>query len=284
MSLKDILVVLDAGTASEQRLRLASRIAIEHDACLNVAFLHDDRVGEFPAGLAIPQPAAFSAVTCSVAELTRNAAGVDEAERQFRESMQGSKNRGDWNSLGRSDMGRLMALAQASDLVVIGQVNPSTGPVPAWYRPEDIVLNCGRPVLMIPYIGNYPRVGQRVLIAWDGSREAARALNDALPVIHTARLVTVMSIRPHSREFHRDRVPMRCVVQHLERHGIVARADETLRGDNSVADVLLSRAVDYAVDMIVAGASHRSALREALAGGVSRGLFQRMTVPVLMSH
>ncbi|HEY1935070.1 MAG TPA: universal stress protein [Acetobacteraceae bacterium] len=181
-------------------------------------------------------------------------------------------------------MAKLVLLAQAADLVVIGQVNGSAGPVPAWYRPEEIVINCGRPVLMIPYIGSFPRVGRRVLIAWDGSREAARALNDAVPIIRSARMVTLMAVRPHSREFQRDRVPMRCIVQHLERHGITAHPEETLQGENSIADVLLSRAADLSVDMIVAGAYHRSPLREALIGGVSRTLFQRMTVPVLMAH
>jgi nucleotide-binding universal stress UspA family protein len=64
----------------------------------------------------------------------------------------------------------------------------------------------------------------------------------------------------------------------------VVRIDETIRGDSTVHDVLLSRSVDLAVDMIVAGAYHRSPLREAMIGGVSRGLLQHMTVPVLMSH
>jgi nucleotide-binding universal stress UspA family protein len=74
------------------------------------------------------------------------------------------------------------------------------------------------------------------------------------------------------------------VIGHLERHGIQARAEETLRGDLTISDLLLSRAADLGADMMIAGVYHHSKLREALIGGVSRGLLRHMTVPVLMSH
>jgi nucleotide-binding universal stress UspA family protein len=74
------------------------------------------------------------------------------------------------------------------------------------------------------------------------------------------------------------------MVHHLQRHGIAARAEETLHGDLRISDVLLSRAADLAADLLVAGAYHHSQLREALVGGVSRELLDHMTVPVLMSH
>lgn len=77
---------------------------------------------------------------------------------------------------------------------------------------------------------------------------------------------------------------MQAMLRHLARHDVFARIDETLQGENSIHDVLLSRSVDLAVDMIVAGAYHRSPVREALVGGVSRGLLRHMTVPVLLSH
>jgi nucleotide-binding universal stress UspA family protein len=77
---------------------------------------------------------------------------------------------------------------------------------------------------------------------------------------------------------------MQNVRRHLARHDVVATIDAALRGDSTIHDVLLSRSVDLAVDMIVAGAYHRSPLREALIGGVSRGLLRHMTVPVLMLH
>ena len=137
---------------------------------------------------------------------------------------------------------------------------------------------------MVPYVGPFPRVGSRVLIAWDGSQEAARAISDALPLIATAEVVTVVTVGAHLKNFERDDQSMGRVARHLTCHSITVRADTTVRGSNAVSDILLSRAFDLSVDLIVAGAYHHSPLREALAGDVSREILQGTTVPVLMPH
>ncbi len=142
----------------------------------------------------------------------------------------------------------------------------------------------GRPVLVIPYAGEFGAIGRRVLVAWDGTREASRALHDALPVIAAAKTVIVMTVRTDEASAERIRLSLERVVQHLNRHGIPAQSEDALRGDIPISDVLLSRAADFDADLIVAGAYHHSPLREALLGGVSRELLQHMTVPVLMSH
>ena len=139
-------------------------------------------------------------------------------------------------------------------------------------------------MLILPYVGNFATIGERALIAWDETREATRAVNDALPLLARAKTVTVITVFTQQSEFERAHVGLRRVVHHLERHGIPARAEEAIRGDLAISDVLLSRAADLGADLIVAGAYHHSQLREALLGGVSRELLQHMTVPVLMSH
>jgi nucleotide-binding universal stress UspA family protein len=219
----------------------------------------------------------------TAADITRSAPFIDVAERRFRESRNSLGGEGDWHQLDRANEAELIALARTADLIVIGQVNPNARPAPSW-RPEDVVVACGRPVLMVPYIGTFSEVGRRVLVAWDGSREAVRALNDALPVIASAEQVTVMTVHSRDKDLERDRNTTDRVIHHLARHGIVARVDQRLQSESTVSDCLLSRAMDFYVDLIVAGAYHHSPLREALVGGVSRDLFQRMTVPVLMSH
>jgi nucleotide-binding universal stress UspA family protein len=205
------------------------------------------------------------------------------AEQHFRERLRPFRIDGDWHPLDRVDSGELIALAQAADLVIIGQAKPGARPTPTW-RPEEIVVSCGRPVLMVPYIGSYPRVGRRVLVAWDGSREAARALNDALPLIRSADEVTLMTVRSRVKDLDPASGSMERAVRHLARHGITARPVEALNLGSAVSDELLSRSVDLAADLIVAGAYHHSQLRESLLGGVSRELFHHMTLPVLMSH
>lgn len=254
MSLRDILVFLDGGSASEGRLQLAVRIAREHGADLSGVFLHDDQAGVLAAELAEQQ---FRACHTSIG--------------------------GDWHRMERRDPAGLIALARTADLVVLGQINPHVRPAP-WWRPDEIMVDCGRPVLMVPYVGSFTEIGRRVLIAWDGSREAARALHDALPVIGTATAVTVIMIRSREHDLQRHREATRGVIRHLARHDIAARADHPLRSGNAISDMLLSAAMDVSADLIVAGAYHHSPLRETLIGGVSRELLQAMTVPVLMSH
>ena len=190
---------------------------------------------------------------------------------------------GDWHSLDRADTGELITLAQSSDLVIIGQAKPDARPAPAW-RPDEIVVCCGRPVLMVPYIGSYPQVGRRVLVAWDGSGEAVRALNDALPLMRSADEVTVMIVRSRAKDLEPVSTSMERIVRHLARHGIAARTAQALNIGSTISDELLSRSVDLAADLIVAGAYHHSQLRETLLGGVSRELFRHMTLPVLMAH
>jgi len=208
---------------------------------------------------------------------------VDTAEQRFRECLHSLGGKGDWHQLDRADEAEVIALARSADLIVIGQTNPNARTASTW-RPQDVVVACGRPVLMVPYIGTFTEVGRRVLVAWDGSREAVRALNDALPVIAGAEEVTVMTVHARDKDVERDRGATDRIIRHLARHGIAARVDQRLQSDNAISDWLLSRAADFYVDLIVAGAYHHSPLREALIGGVSRDLFQRMTVPVLMSH
>jgi nucleotide-binding universal stress UspA family protein len=282
LALRDILVVLDAGAASEGRLHLAMSLARQQGACLSVAFLQDSRRDDYPSGLTVPRLGLVVGSFSAVGEVMRSP--TDTAEDRLRDHLRCFRDNGDWHSLERPEAATLIELAQASDLIIVGQVNPEKGPIPSWSRPEEIVINSGRPVLMVPYIGSYPNIGERVLIGWDGSREAARAIHDALPVIQSARSVTLITVRGQVRQLERDRDSMQRVIQHLMRHQISVHADTMLRGSNGIADVLLSRAVDLAVDMIVVGAYHHSPLREALVGGVSRGLFKHMTVPVLMSH
>ncbi len=289
MGLRDILVVLDDGPVSEGRLQLATRIARQQGASLSAVLLRSDRtipsrVARKVPHLALTPGTSAGLVAAALWEETGLRDEPEFLEQRVRDCHRYLERGGEWYCLDRPDPEALAKLAKAADLVVMGQVNPGAGAVPPWFRPEDIVVHCGRPVLMVPYIGTFAELGRRVLIAWDGSREAVRALNDSLPIIASARMVTLMTIRSDFRGFQSERVAMQNMLRHLARHDVLARIDETLRGESTIHDVLLSRTVDLAVDMIVAGAYHRSPIREALIGGVSRGLLRHMTVPVLMSH
>jgi nucleotide-binding universal stress UspA family protein len=283
MNLKDVLVVLDASPTSEARLRLAMCVARDHGASLSAVFVQDDQADNVPSGLDVLGRGLAGQMLPNMPDIPQSAIFSDSAEQQLREYHHAFGGDGDWHQLDRTDSTKLIVLARAADLIIIGQINPHARRKPAW-RAEDIVVACGRPVLMVPYIGTFTQVGRRVLVAWDGSREAARALNDALPVIGAAHVVTVITVRARERDLERDRETTERIARHLARHGIPARAEQRLRHDISISDILLSRATDLVADLIVAGANCHSPLRETLFGSVSRELFQRMTVPVLTSN
>jgi len=282
MSLKDIVVLLDPSRAGEERLRLATRIARDQGAYLSAIFVRPRQAADASPAESLKRGVAVQVLTGATGK-RRSGTTNDEAEQRMRECLRWFGGDGDWHDVAQAASSRLIALTRTADLIILGQVSRDVRPGPSW-RPDEILIGCGRPVLMVPYIGTFPELGRRVLVGWDGSREATRALNDALPIIRTATAVTVMSIRTRDRDLQRDREATQRVVRHLARHGILARADHPLRSGTTISDMLLSAATDISADLIVAGAYHRSPLRQAVIGGVSRGLLQHMTVPVLMSH
>lgn len=296
MGLKDILVCLDPTDAGEVRLRLAAALARARAAHLSAAFVLPEVIPGAPPydGLTVAPPTseawmpraglAGGAPAPGPGSVTASGAALaDIIEQRFREEVRPHPIEGDWHIFAAGESGDLAALARTMDLVVFGQTSPDYR-VPTGFRPEDIIVGSGRPALVVPYAGRFEAVGRRVLIAWDGTREAARALHDALPLIGEAEAATVMTVRDDEADFERDAPSIARVVRHLARHGIGAHHEETLRGDVPIADLLLSRAADLDIDLIVAGAYHHSQFREALIGGVSRELLDHMTVPVLMSH
>jgi nucleotide-binding universal stress UspA family protein len=300
MSLKDIFVCLDPSDAGEARLRFAAALAREHRAHLSAACVLPEEIAGAPPhdrrGVTLPTAAAWLPPTSAVAgmpaagatpepegEAAHAASLADIIAERFRAEVQPHAIEGDWFLFGSGESRDLVALLAAVDLVIYGQTSPDYR-LPTRYRPEDIIMRSGRPMLVVPYAGEFDVPGRRVIVAWDGSREAARALHDALPLIGKAEAVTVMAVRDDPAEFDRDRPSIERIVRHLARHGIAARPEETVRGDIPIGDVLLSRAADLDADLIVAGAYHHSQFREVLLGGASRELLDRMTVPVLMTH
>jgi len=180
----------------------------------------------------------------------------------------------------RGDAAAILAdQARYADLVVVGQADPER-PMQGGELIEDLVFTAGRPVLVVPYAGRFAGVGERVLIAWKSGREAARAVKDALPILHKAKSVTVLSVNADDSAHY----PGQDLAAYLARHGVKAEARKTVAGDIDVSDVLLSTAADLGADLLVMGAYSRSRLREAILGGVTNDLLDRMTVPTLFAH
>jgi nucleotide-binding universal stress UspA family protein len=298
MRLCDILVCLDATEAGDGRLELALNLAQANKAYLTAVYALPEPRGSSipPAGPGLP-PTVLGPVSPdgaravggqpSIATPGQTLPGAERAdalEQRFRAELPLSGLDGEWHMLDRADLAELIQLSKAADLTILGQYPGSDSGGATWLHPDDVMVEAGRPVLVVPYAGAVESVGKRVLIAWNGTRECNRALHDALPLIGGAEAVTVMHVGAQQADLDRDRRSLERIVRHLARHGIEARAEESLHPAISVRDALLSRAADLGADMIVAGPYHHSRLRETLLGGVSRDLLDHMTIPLLMSH
>lgn len=175
----------------------------------------------------------------------------------------------------------VIARARFADLAVLPQPSPDESDAATDYdSPAEIVMSLGRPVLMVPYAGTYADTGKRILVAWSGTRESARALSDALPFLTGASDVTVLSVNPKG-----ETPAMEADLKRwLSGHGVKANMRLAHTKEIDVGDVLLSTAADLSADLIVMGAYGRSRLRELVLGGATHSIFRHMTAPVLMSH
>lgn len=168
--------------------------------------------------------------------------------------------------------------ARYADVAVVGQVDPDR---PADLVPGDlpgqVALLAGRPVLALPYAWQFTTIGQRVVVGWDGERESARAIADAMPLLQAASEVAVLVVGEGD-------LPGADIAAYLARHGVQAEAVALADSGISVADMLLSTAADRDADLLVMGAYGRSRLREMILGGTTRRILSEMTLPVLLSH
>jgi nucleotide-binding universal stress UspA family protein len=297
MDYRDILVCLDPSDAGERRLRLAAALARRCGAHLSAAYILPEQIaGAAPYGnLGAPTGAAWFPATGIAGEgpapgadpaLRPDVAGaaelIDLIEERFRAEVPEASEDG-WSLLGSGESGDLLELARGVDLVVFGQDSPDYR-LPTGYSAREIVLGAGRPMVVVPYAFEFAEIGRRVVVAWDGSREASRAVHDALPLLRHAEAVSVITLRDDEDELLASRPSLERIVRHLTHHGVAARPHELLRGGSRIADLLLNEASDFEADMMVAGAYHHSQLRESLFGGASVELLDHMTLPVLMSR
>jgi len=172
-------------------------------------------------------------------------------------------------------------LARRFDIAVVGQPEREQS-VANEVVDEGVLFESGRPVIFVPFIQKAGMKLGRVMVCWDGSRAASRAIGDAMPFLEKAKQVEIVIVGGKPPKG--DEVSGADLGQHLARHGIKVDVKRITSPDIDVASTILSYAADSSADMIVMGGYGHSRLREFVLGGVTRAILETMTVPTLMSH
>ncbi len=285
MVYKTILVQVDGSKGWEARLSYAAQLATLFSGHL---------VGVHAKPLPYVPPLAYEAVPTDFIEQQRKAAEASAvaAEKNFRTATDkfALSSPAEWRCE-EGNLDRVIAKhARYADLVVVSQTQPEEPDASLVELPGDLLLAAGRPILLVPYTSTPKLSGSfnHILVAWDGGREAARAITDAMPLLTKAKKTTVIAINPEQNPWFGEPIhgqePCADMAQYLARHGVKAEAAHIQAKDISVADALLSRAADLSCDLLVMGGYGRSRLREQILGGTTQSILKQLTLPVLMSH
>ena len=284
MGFKDILVALDSAPAARGRIELAAALAERFGA--HLIGLHAALGAEAPR-----RRGYFDYFDHSL---------LDPLYREYREKIEAEAERAralfeeiasrhgvsaEWRTASGYPSEVTALNGRYVDLIVLGQLDPDD-PQAMLFRPlpEEVALGVGRPILVVPYAGSWKEIGRRVLVGWDASREATRAVNDAMPLLAGAQTVTILAVDPADGSAGHGEVPGADIALHLARHGVRATTEATVSAGIGAGNALLSRASDLEADLLVMGAYGHSRVRELLLGGATRTVLESMTLPVLMAH
>lgn len=279
MAYRTILVHADASAHAPARIRLAAAIARCHGAHLVGAAMTGMSRFVCPEGYTCKPGSIIAGYIDPLYE------GAERALDQFETVAQaaGAASTGRRRVADQPDDG-LARLAACSDLVVLSQNDPdeSTSDY-VTSLPEYVVLNCTRPVLVVPYAGDFPQAPRNALVAWNGSREATAALTGAIPLLRAAGRVGIVRFGAPAGDAPRGVAPARDLLAWLARHQVQAEVFER-PGAPEAGGALPALAAELQCDLVVMGCYGRTRFRELLLGGASRMMLRSMTVPVLMAH
>lgn len=275
MRYKSMIVCLDNSAESSQRLDFSLLLAAQHDA--HLTGLH---LTYAPVIMSDP----YAVWAPMMLEWEESAKIQQERNR---ESFYLSANKAgvncDWSGYRSSDFQKMITHARASDLVIIGQRNPAEIESDRSNDyPERLILKLGRPALLLPHAGTVQKTFDNIIVAWDGGREAARAIADAIPFLKLAQHVKILTMS-ESADLEND-LPDVDMAAYLARHDVKAEIERNQSIHIAPADWLLSRAADSHANLLVMGAYGHSRLTELVLGSVTQSIMRQMNLPVLMSH
>lgn len=274
---KTILVHYDSTARAAKRLTLASLIADEFEAHLVAA---NSIVSPLYSEPFVADGGAFVAQ-----ELLRFQERKDAgAKTSFEQTIANLGRKVEWRTSVGDPASAINEQARYADLVVLGQydrddVNDVTSDFIG-----RVLMNSGRPVLVLPFAGEFTAMPSRPMIAWNASREAAHAVTEALPLLQRAKEVQIAVFNARAGRGGHGDIPGADLATFLARHGVTSTVSASGVSDVDTGNQILSRAADFQSDLIVMGGYGHSRAYEFVVGGSTRTLLETMTVPVMMSH
>lgn len=275
-----IAVHLGADKDCERRIEVAIKLAKEQNA---------EIVGVYPFDVTIQQGYAGTAMPSEITQMIRERLQVDRTsiKEKFTKAMEEAGIKAHWRAP-KGPIEEVLALhARYARLLIMSKAEDalSTASPIAANLPETVIMSAGRPVLMVPAVGNIVTVGERVLFCWDKKREAARAFADAAPFLSKAKELVVLSIDEdteylRNQDIHETDFADLCTSLGYPAPKVLLRSSKGV----GVGNVILNTATDYGSDLVVMGAYGHSRMRQWIMGGASKTILSSMTVPVLMSH
>lgn len=280
LSYKNLLVLMDSSPAGTHRAVVAAQLAARFEATLTGLYLIAPVVGpRYAGGLTL------EGVMREEAEHAQ--ADALKARHLFEDVSQRCGIHTEWRVAAGIPSEQATLHARYSDLAIIGPPDKHVLPSSFALQADEIIFGAGRPVIFVPREAAGDALGRRIVVAWKPSREAARAVNDALPLLAAAETVDIVVVNPISdqhgvRDYGEE--PGANIAAHLARHGISVEVHRERAVHESVGKRLLTLAVERGSDLMIMGAYGHSRLRELVLGGVTQHVLDHATIPLMMSR
>lgn len=276
MQFRDLLLCVDPVKPGSVLIENAVRFAKKQEA--NLTGLYPIEIPEFPGYVVAQLPKEI---------LDKNRSyfmeHANEAEAAFRKACTSAGIHWDWHCVEGERAQTVIVNGRLADLVLLAG-GQNDGESATGESSGRIMLECGRPVLLLPPAPIPEDLGSRVLLAWNGRREAVRAVHDAMPILESADSVMVVMVNPDTRAPDDGDLPGSELCRHLARHGVKAEAKEVRADGKSDGAALLALADEENVNLIVMGAYGHARWRELVIGGVTDHVLRHAKLPVLLSH
>lgn len=276
MQIRDILLCVDPIRPDSVLIDNAVTFASKHEA--NLTGLYAIEISDFPGYVQAQLPR-------EVLDNYRKTyfEEAEKAEAAFREACTSAGIHWDWRSVEGERAQSVIDNGRLSDLVMLAGGQDDDG-WPAAESAGRIMLECGRPVLLLPAAPIAEDTGSRVLVAWNGRREAVRAVHDALPLLESAEWVKIVMVNPDTGSPDYGDLPGSELCRHLARHDVKAEAQEVRARGKSDGAALLDLAEEESADLIVMGAYGHARWRELVIGGVTDHVLRHAKLAVFLSH